>query len=84
MCVSTKCYHILSPVLRRLTGLLKASKGQVVIGGETDASERYIAPTIITHVAADDKLMEEEVFGPLLPIVTVHSVDEAIQFANKM
>ena len=69
---------------RRLTGLLKASKGQVVVGGETDASERYIAPTIITNVAADDKLMEEELFGPLLPIVTVNSVDEAIAFVNKM
>lgn len=69
---------------RRLTDLLEATKGQVVVGGESDASERYIAPTIITNVAADDKLMEDEVFGPLLPIVTVNSVDEAIEFVNKM
>ena len=55
-----------------------------MVGGETDASERYIAPTIITNVTADDKLMEEELFGPLLPIITVNSVDEAIAFVNKM
>lgn len=54
------------------------------MGGETDASERYVAPTIITNVASDDKLMEEELFGPLLPIVSINSVDEAIEFVNKM
>ena len=52
------------------------------MGGESDATERYIAPTIVTNVAKDDKLMEEELFGPLLPILTVNSVDEAIQFVN--
>ena len=61
---------------------MKASKGQVVVGGESDDSERYIAPTIITGVTKDDKLMDNEVFGPLLPILTVNSVDEAIQFVN--
>ena len=54
-----------------------------MVGGDTDASERYIAPTIIANVAKDDKLMEEEIFGPLLPILTVDSVDEAIQFVNE-
>ena len=54
-----------------------------MVGGDTDASERYIAPTVIANVAKDDKLMEEEIFGPLLPILTVDSVDEAIQFVNE-
>jgi acyl-CoA reductase-like NAD-dependent aldehyde dehydrogenase len=67
---------------QRLIGVLRASKGEVVVGGESDATERYIAPTIVTNVAKDDKLMEEELFGPLLPILTVNSVDEAIQFVN--
>ena len=65
-------------------GVLGGSKGRVVVGGESDALERYIAPTIITGVTADDALMKDEIFGPILPILTVDSVDEAIQFVNEL
>lgn len=41
------------------------------------------APTILTDVKVDSKLMQEEIFGPVLPIVTVSGVDEAIQFINE-
>ena len=69
---------------RRLISVLEQSKGRVAVGGENDASERYIAPTIVTNVTGDDQLMKEELFGPILPILTVNSMDEAIQFVNKM
>ena len=69
---------------RRLMGVLEASNGRVVVGGDSDASERYISPTVLTDVTAEDALMEDEVFGPLLPIVPVSNVDEAIQFVNKL
>lgn len=69
---------------RRLIGVLEQSQGQVVLGGESDASERYIAPTIVTNVKGDDQLMKEELFGPILPILAVNSMEEAIQFVNKM
>ena len=41
------------------------------------------APTILTDVSAESKVMEEEIFGPVLPIVTVKSVEEAIEFINR-
>lgn len=51
---------------------------KVVIGGETDAEERYIAPTVMDNVDYDDAVMQEEIFGPILPIIAVDDLDEAI------
>lgn len=56
--------------------------GTVAIGGETDSSERFIAPTILTNVNPNDPAMKEEIFGPVLPIVVVESAYEAIGFIN--
>jgi aldehyde dehydrogenase (NAD+) len=64
----------------RLKGML--SNGTAVIGGETDVNERYIAPTVLTNVDMASKIMDEEIFGPLLPIIPVKSTDEAISFIN--
>lgn len=64
----------------RLSGLMNG--GQVVIGGDTDRADRYIAPTVLTDVDLSSPLMNEEIFGPLLPIVPVKSVREAIDFVN--
>jgi aldehyde dehydrogenase (NAD+) len=52
----------------RLIGLIEPSK--VYFGGESDASERYIAPTIMHNVTFDDKVMEDEIFGPIMPVIT--------------
>jgi aldehyde dehydrogenase (NAD+) len=60
----------------RLRGLLGDTTP--TIGGETDAASRYIAPTVLTGVSLDDPVMSEEIFGPLLPIVEVAGLDEAI------
>lgn len=62
----------------RLTGLL--NDGRVVAGGVTDAAQRYISPTILADVDPESTVMKEEIFGPILPIVTVASLDEAIDF----
>jgi len=59
----------------RLTNLIVPAK--VVIGGESDPDARYLAPTIVYPVAWDDKIMEDEVFGPILPILTYRTLDEA-------
>lgn len=59
------------------------NSGKVAVGGDFDASERYIEPTILTDVKEDDLIMKEEIFGPILPIVTVDSAYEAIGFINK-
>ncbi|MEX1367976.1 MAG: aldehyde dehydrogenase family protein, partial [Nannocystaceae bacterium] len=60
----------------RLLGLIDADK--VVHGGQHDATERYLAPTLMTDVTMDDAVMADEIFGPVLPILRVESVDEAI------
>ncbi|NXS56568.1 AL3B1 dehydrogenase, partial [Brachypteracias leptosomus] len=56
--------------------------GRVVVGGQMDAEERYIAPTVLVDVQPSDPIMQEEIFGPILPIVTVANTDEAIDFIN--
>ncbi|EAU89477.1 aldehyde dehydrogenase [Coprinopsis cinerea okayama7 len=66
----------------RVKGLLDATKGTVVLGGETDAATKFIAPTIVKDVLPDDSLMSDEIFGPILPIVAVEDIDEAIRFVN--
>lgn len=71
--VSTKAFE-------RVSGYI--AEGRVLAGGRVDASERYIEPTLIDRVALDSNVMTTEIFGPVLPLVTIKSVDEAIEFIN--
>ena len=64
----------------RLNGLL--ASGKAAFGGVTDEATRYIAPTVLVDVAADSAVMQEEIFGPLLPVISVNSVGEAVSFVN--
>ncbi|MGJ8570247.1 MAG: aldehyde dehydrogenase family protein [Hoeflea sp.] len=62
----------------RVSGLMDG--GTVAIGGETDRETRYIAPTLLTNVTPDAEVMREEIFGPVLPVMTYTALDEAIGF----
>lgn len=64
----------------RLLGLIDKSK--VVYGGNSNRESRKIEPTIIDNVESTDPIMQEEIFGPLLPIMTYDSLDEAIEYIN--
>ncbi|GAA4547730.1 aldehyde dehydrogenase family protein [Streptomyces collinus] len=64
----------------RLTGLLDS--GRTVVGGTGDRAAKYLAPTVLADVSPDAPVMREEIFGPILPIVTVPDLDEAIAFIN--
>nr|XP_034981948.1 aldehyde dehydrogenase family 3 member B1-like isoform X5 [Zootoca vivipara] len=66
---------------RRLRAFLEC--GRVAIGGESDESDRYIAPTVLADVKEWEPIMQEEVFGPILPIFTVGDLDEAIHYINR-
>jgi len=66
----------------RLTTALAATKGEVAIGGGSDPSSLNIQPTVVVDPAADEPLMTDEIFGPILPVVTVRNLDEAIEFVN--
>lgn len=50
--------------------------GTIVLGGETDADQRYIAPTIIDDVQAEDAIMQDEIFGPILPVIAYQTREE--------
>jgi aldehyde dehydrogenase (NAD+) len=65
----------------RLTRLLEGA--DVATGGETDVSERYIAPTILRNVTETDAVMQEEIFGPILPVISVPDVNAAIAFVGR-
>tara|TARA_R110002126_G_scaffold13356_2_gene58089 strand:+ start:9130 stop:10503 length:1374 start_codon:yes stop_codon:yes gene_type:complete len=64
----------------RLAALL--SDGETVIGGESDKHTRYIAPTILNNVTLDDPIMQDEIFGPILPVLEYESVEDCIQIIN--
>jgi aldehyde dehydrogenase (NAD+) len=66
--------------LSRIEKLL--STGTVVTGGVVDHADRYVAPTIVTAVTRDDPVMQEEIFGPVLPVLAVDSLDEATEFVR--
>ncbi|MDF7641037.1 aldehyde dehydrogenase family protein [Bifidobacterium sp. ESL0784] len=66
----------------RLAGLLPTN-GKAFSGGETNRKHLYIAPTILTNVDPNDPVMQEEIFGPILPILAVDNATEAVAFINK-
>ncbi|XP_019752184.1 aldehyde dehydrogenase family 3 member A2b [Hippocampus comes] len=66
---------------RRIVSMMEDST--VAVGGDNDEEDCFIAPTVLRDVKPDAKVMQEEIFGPLLPIVTVDGLDEAIRFINR-
>lgn len=64
----------------RLVSMLAGE--DIAVGGEHDTPSRYLAPTVVIDPAPDSPLMTEEIFGPILPIVTVEDVDDAIAFVR--
>lgn len=67
----------------RLVGLLDAMKEEIVYGGYANYDEKFIAPTLLDRVTLDSKIMEEEIFGPILPIVTFETLEEAIHIVSQ-
>ena len=64
----------------RVSGYLK--DGNIVYGGTTNAAERYIEPTLLADVEPTAPVMQEEIFGPILPMMPFEELDEAIRFIN--
>jgi aldehyde dehydrogenase (NAD+) len=56
--------------------------GKIVMGGDMDDDEKYIAPTLIDEVQPDFPVMQEEIFGPILPIMTFDRIEEVLQYVN--
>ena len=67
----------------RLAGLLDAGGFEAVVtGGVGNRDERYLSPTVLAGVDPTAAVMQDEIFGPILPVIAVRDVDEAIQFVN--
>ncbi|KAJ8473063.1 hypothetical protein ONZ51_g8114 [Trametes cubensis] len=66
----------------RIKDLIDRTRGTVVFGGDADVAERYVAPTLVKDVRPDDPLMEGEIFGPVLLLVPVKDIDEALDIIN--
>jgi aldehyde dehydrogenase (NAD+) len=56
--------------------------GEVVVGGQSDAKDKYIAPTVLKNVSPDSPVMAEEIFGPVLPVLKIKSAQDAVRFVN--
>ena len=63
----------------RIAAMLHATGGEIIAGGRRDADRRYIAPTVVMGVGLQDALMREEIFGPVLPVLTVEGPAQAAQ-----
>ncbi|MDO4261006.1 MAG: aldehyde dehydrogenase [Eubacteriales bacterium] len=65
----------------RVLGLIDREK--LVFGGESDEASLRIAPAVMDGVTGEDRVMQEEIFGPVLPVLTVRSMDEALAFVRE-
>lgn len=74
------CRIVNDSAFERLVDYLK--DGDIVTGGQINAEQRYIAPTIIDQVEPDFPIMQEEIFGPIFPVMTFTSLDKAISYVN--
>lgn len=67
----------------RIKKMLDGTSGRIVAGGTMNAEDRFIEPTVILLSDPDDALMRDESFGPLMPVLGVENLDQAIHIANK-
>lgn len=65
----------------RLVALL--GSGKVAVGGRSDPDDLYIAPTVLVDVSPDSPIMQQEVFGPILPVLEIDSVEAVIEWVNR-
>lgn len=69
---------------RRLKAMIDNSHGKILLGGTMDEKEKFIEPTVVQVDSVEDSLLSEESFGPLIPILPVENLDEAIRIANEI
>ena len=65
---------------KRLQGNL--DEGEIYYGGEVDIEDRFISPTILTNIKENSKILEEEIFGPILPVYEFQDITEVIEYVN--
>ena len=69
---------------KRLKSLIDDKPGRIVCGGKVVVDDRYVEPTIVAEAKLDSKLMSDEIFGPILPVIKVKNVDDALKIIKTM
>jgi aldehyde dehydrogenase (NAD+) len=67
----------------RISKLMESTTATNIFNGDKDREKKFISPAVYVDVSSEDPLMQEEIFGPLLPVLTVGSIEEAVQFINE-
>tara|TARA_R100001369_G_scaffold68243_1_gene95860 strand:- start:38 stop:517 length:480 start_codon:yes stop_codon:yes gene_type:complete len=62
---------------------MKYLDGDIYYGGKINLEEKYIAPTILNNVKPEDEIMQEEIFGPILPVMEFEEIEQALSYINK-
>lgn len=81
------CRMVSRNSLERLLGLLEASVengAKIEFGGSSDLEDRYLEPTLLGGVEASSPIMQEEIFGPILPILTFQSLEQSVRLVQSM
>ncbi|MGE0546162.1 MAG: aldehyde dehydrogenase family protein [Kofleriaceae bacterium] len=68
--------------LKRMLDDTVSAGARIELGGTTEPSERYIAPTVLSDVSPEAPIMADEIFGPILPVLTYKSLDEVVPFIS--
>lgn len=68
----------------KLKSMIDSSKGKILLGGTMDEKEKFIEPTLVEVNSVDDSLLIQESFGPLMPLLPVDDVEEAVRIANSI
>jgi aldehyde dehydrogenase (NAD+) len=63
--------------------LMKYLDGDIYYGGKVNLEKKYIAPTILNNVKPEDEIMQEEIFGPILPVMEFEEIEQALSYINK-
>ena len=69
--------------MNRLNNILEKDKDKIIVGGEVDFEQRYISPTIMKDVTLDDAIMEDEIFGPILPVIKYNGMEDLKYYISK-
>ena len=80
------CQIITHAHFDRIKGYLDDAKkmgASIEVGGHTNRENKFISPTVLSSVSLESTIMKEEIFGPLMPVITYKNLDEAIEFINE-
>ena len=69
--------------MNRLNNILEKDKDKIIVGGEVDFEQRYISPTIMKDVTLYDAIMEDEIFGPILPVIKYNGMEDLKYYISK-